>query len=300
MARIYHDLQNINRHEVNADNTVDSTSTRRPLSRPSWGSMYDGVQDEPDEDENDVSSSTFFKTAGNKKFNPVEHIASEIVNSSGGSSLFQGDDDLPMFPYENASNQGLDSLASLGAVGGGVPMENANKKVNEEAGGAGTSVSGVGGQKPQNVVAVPKNIQRNIISRERDDRRKVRRTEKPRNMMNEMMAVDVNQMASFNEAGNDLNNVGASAANSGGSQSEMAEADQLQLPGDVSVDPSAFDIQPLEIGLDRVPTRLSSSELEARRQEEEDNLQNIVDEVLNSSSEADFVHGNGDQPPSPR
>ena len=80
--------------------------------------MYDGVQDEPDEDENDVSSSTFFKTAGNKKFNPVEHIASEIVNSSGGSSLFQGDDDLPMFPYENASNQGLDSLASLGAVGG--------------------------------------------------------------------------------------------------------------------------------------------------------------------------------------
>ena len=80
----------------------------------------------------------------------------------------------------------------------------------------------------------------------------------------------------------------------------MAEADQLQLPGDGSVDPSAFDIQPLEIGLDRVPTRLSSSELEARRQEEEDNLQNIVDEVLNSSSEADFVHGNGDQPPSPR
>ena len=74
LARIYHDLQNINRHEVNADNTVDSTSTRRPLSRPSWGSMYDGVQDEADEDENDVSSSTFFKTAGNKKFNPVEHI----------------------------------------------------------------------------------------------------------------------------------------------------------------------------------------------------------------------------------
>ena len=180
-------------------------------------------------------------------------------------------------------------------------MENANKKVNEEAGGAGTSASGcVGGQKPQNVVAVPKNIQRNIISRERDDRRKVRRTEKPRNMMNEMMAVDVNHMASFNEAGNDLNNAGVSAANGGGAQSEMAEADQLQLPGDGSVDPSTFDIQPLEIGLDRVPTRLSSSELEARRQEEEDNLQNIVDEVLNSSSEADFVHGNGDQPPSPR
>ena len=118
--------------------------------------MYDGVQDEPDEDENDVSSSTFFKTAGNKKFNPVEHIASEIVNSSGGSSLFQGDDDLPMFPYENASNQGLDSLASLGAVGGGVPMENANKKVNEEAGGAGTSASGVGGQNLKMWLPFPK------------------------------------------------------------------------------------------------------------------------------------------------
>ena len=58
-----------------------------------------------------------------------------------------------------------------------------NKKVNEEGGGNG----GNGNQKPQNVVAVPKNIQRNIISRERDERRKVRRAEKPRNMMNEMV-----------------------------------------------------------------------------------------------------------------
>ena len=239
--------------------------------------MYDGAPDEPDEDENDVSSSSFFKTAGNKKFNPVEHITSEIVHSSGGSSLFQGEDEMPMFSFDNSSNPGLDSLASLGAVGGLTSENSANKKVNEE-----------GGQKPQNVVAVPKNIQRNIISRERDERRKVRRTEKPRNMMNEVM--EVNPVAAFNEPPNDLN----------GGQSEMAEADQLQLPGDGSVDPSTFDIQPLEIGLDRVPTRLSSSELEARRQEEEDNLQNIVDEVLNSSSEADFVHGNGDQPPSPR
>ena len=212
-----------------------------------------------------------------------------------------------MFPYENvASNHGggLDSLASLGAVGGGAggvqTMENnANKKVNEES---GNGASSSGSQKPQNVVAVPKNIQRNIISRERDDRRKVRRAEKPRNMMNEVMVVDVNHVSSFNEAaGNDLNNVvvGANGVVGGGVQSEMAEADQLQMPGDGSIDPSAFDIQPLEIGLDRVPTRLSSSELEARRQEEEDNLQNIVDEVLNSSSEADFVHG-ADQPPSPR
>ena len=37
--------------------------------------------------------------------------------------------------------------------------------------------------------------------------------------------------------------------------------------------------------------------LDARRQEEEDNLQNLVDEVLNSSSEADFVHGASDQLP---
>ena len=62
----------------------------------------------------------------------------------------------------------------------------------------------------------------------------------------------------------------------------------------------AFDLQPLEVGLDRVPTRLSSSDLDARRQEEEDNLQNLVDEVLNSSSEADFVHGATDQLPSPK
>ena len=99
----------------------------------------------------------------------------------------------PMFAFETSSNPGLDSLASLGAVGGLTNSENSNgaggsgasagnKKVNEEGGG------GISSQKPQNVVAVPKNIQRNIISRERDERRKVRRTEnKPRNMMNEMV-----------------------------------------------------------------------------------------------------------------
>ena len=236
--------------------------------------MYDGAPDEPDEDENDVSSSSFFKTAGNKKFNPVEHITSEIVHSSGGSSLFQGEDEMPMFSFDNSSNPGLDSLASLGAVGGLTSENSANKKVNEE------------GQKPQNVVAVPKNIQRNIISRERDERRKVRRTEKPRNMMNEVM--EVNPVAAFNEPPNDLN----------GGQSEMAEADQLQMPDSSDT----FELQPLgvEVGLDRVPTRLSSSELDARRQEEEDNLHNLVDEVLNSSSEADFVHGPSDQLHSPK
>ena len=58
------------------------------------------------------------------------------------------------------------------------------------------------------------------------------------------------------------------------------------------------DLEPLEVevGLDRVPTRLSSSDLEAgRRQEDEENLQNLVDEVLNStSSEVDFIVGNSD------
>ena len=68
LARIFHDLQNINnRHEINnqtqqADTTTENVS--RSLNRPSWGSsMYDGVQDEPDEDENDVSSSSFFKVS---------------------------------------------------------------------------------------------------------------------------------------------------------------------------------------------------------------------------------------------
>ena len=97
------------------------------------------------------------------------------------SSLFQGEDEMPMFSFDNTSNPGLDSLATLGAVGGGggggLNSESSNKKINEES------------QKPQNVVAVPKNIQRNIISRERD--RKVRRgAEKPRNMMNEVMEVN--------------------------------------------------------------------------------------------------------------
>ena len=54
-----------------------------------------------------------------------------------------------------------------------------------------------------------------------------------------------------------------------------------------------FEPLEMEVGLDRVPTRLSSSELEAgRRQEDEENLQNLVDEVLNN--EVDFIVGNSD------
>ena len=73
------------------------------------------------------------------------------------------------------------------------------------------------------------------------------------------------------------------------SQSEMVEADQENF----------MELQPLEVGLDRVPTRLSSTELENRRAEEEENLQNLVDEVLNTSSDNDFV-ANDHAPPSPK
>ena len=84
------------------------------------------------------------------------------ANSSGGSSLIasQDEDRMTLFPYEAHEA----SLASLGAVGGtsshlgldppdgtAVVLVNGLKKVNEES-------------KQQNV-AVPKNIQRNIISR---------------------------------------------------------------------------------------------------------------------------------------
>jgi len=59
-------------------------------------------------------------------------------------------------------------------------------------------------------------------------------------------------------------------------------------------------LQPIEVGLDRVPTRLSSSDLE-RRQEEEENEQNLVEEILNStSSEVDFILGNTDRLASPK
>ena len=81
-------------------------------------------------------------------------------------------------------------------------------------------------------------------------------------------------------------------------QSDMAEADQGRLPEDEEHDNVL--IQPREVGLDRVPTRLSSSDLEGRRQEEEENIQNLVDEVLNTSSEVDFVLGNSDQLHSPK
>ena len=41
--------------------------------------------------------------------------------------MFQGEDEMPpMFAFETSSNPGLDSLASLGAVGGLTTSENTN------------------------------------------------------------------------------------------------------------------------------------------------------------------------------
>ena len=72
-------------------------------------------------------------------------------------------------------------MASLGAVGGTNSIEPVETIIKKQVNNEDT--------KQQNVVtvAVPKNIQRNIISRERDDRRKLRHRgggeQKPRNMM---------------------------------------------------------------------------------------------------------------------
>ena len=163
-----------------------------------------------------------------------------------------------------------ESLSSLGAVGGSSgangDQTEKNKKVNEQN------------------VAVPKNVQRNIISRERDGR-KVKREKQPRNMMNQQ---DHEQDQLEHHPGAAL----TLTFRNNESESEMIEADQQD-------NQSFMDLQPLEVGLDRVPTRLSSTELDYRRAEEEDNIQNLVDEVLNTSSDTDFV-ANDHNLPSPK
>jgi hypothetical protein len=331
LARIFHDLQNLRlpaednnsttENNLEATNTASVPTSTQPRRQQSWHSMYDGGHEEADDedaDENNVSSSSFFKLSTNKRFNPVatatSHTSSndnrlaflassnmEQLLSSGGSSLVAGqeldDGRLPLFTYEVASNFGFsDSLALLGAVGGAATSEAAaseaattnNKKQNEEV------------AKQQNV-AVPKNIQRNLISRERDGR-KVRR-EKPRNMMAHQQPPQPPEEEAEEESFSNI--IQFQLLNTNEVQSEMAEADQdvLQIPDDLGVEAVVAVVEGVndhepphrEQGLDRVPTRLSSSELDARRQEEEDSLQNLVDEVLNSSSEADFVpHGNYD------
>lgn len=208
-------------------------------------------------------------------------------------------------------------MASLGAVGGASsissgtvePMENNNvikKQVNNLESDA----------KQQNVtiVAVPKNIQRNIISRERDDRRKIRHRErepKPRNMMGSVPTSVLSTDPQGHAAA-----VASTATSSRASQqapppSNSSNHDMGFIPikfrndceqgedavgGATGGDQDHSGSLEMEVGLDRVPTRLSSSELEAgRRQEEDENLQNLVDEVLNStSSEVDFIVGNSD------
>ena len=174
-------------------------------------------------------------------------------------------------------------MASLGAVGGASAAEPVEAVIKKQVNNEDT--------KQQNVtVAVPKNIQRNIISRERDDRRKLRHRgeQKPRNMMmatTSAASVTSTEVASAPQppltTTNDIGFIPIKFRND--EQSEAGGLDQ------------DHELQPLEVevGLDRVPTRLSSTELEAgRRQDEEENLQNLVDEVLNN--EVDFIVGNSD------
>ncbi|TRY67635.1 hypothetical protein TCAL_11479 [Tigriopus californicus] len=54
-----------------------------------------------------------------------------------------------------------------------------------------------------------------------------------------------------------------------------------------------------QMGLDRVPTRLSSHSLSQQRQNEELNLRSLVDEVLNTSSESELVEDALEAPPPP-
>ena len=141
---------------------LNVTSPSVQLQRPSWG-MYDAAGD----DEENVSSTTAaqqaqggnssrgFKNTGIKRFTPnrvtltpndnrLAYLASSSAQAeanSSNSSLIAEDERLPLFSFE-------ESLSSLGAVGG-QELPEKTKKVNEQ----------------QQNVAVPKNIQRNIISR---------------------------------------------------------------------------------------------------------------------------------------
>ena len=111
-----------------------------------------------------------------------------------------------------------ESLSSLGAVGGSSgangDQTEKNKKVNEQN------------------VAVPKNVQRNIISRERDGR-KVKREKQPRNMMNQQ---DHEQDQLEHHPGAAL----TLTFRNNESESEMIEADQQD-------NQSFMDLQPLEV-----------------------------------------------------
>jgi len=309
LARIYHNLQNcMNSTEMMAN--LNQSSGSGANDRRPWGSMYQDVEedDDDDNDENNVSSTSLFKNGISiKTFNaavlaPSTNSATNDnrlallaassaaeVNSSGESSLVQEEDQhqhqLPLFAYE-ASSGIQDSLASLGAVGGTNSIEPVETIIKKQVNNEDT--------KQQNVVtvAVPKNIQRNIISRERDDRRKLRHRgggeQKPRNMMCSNTTPSSTASAApipppSTSAPNDMGFIPIKFRND-----EQYEA--------CSGGDQEFEPLEMEVGLDRVPTRLSSSELEAgRRQEDEENLQNLVDEVLNStSSEVDFIVGNSD------
>ena len=177
----------------------------------------------------------------------------------------------------------------MGAVGGVSAIEPVEAVIKKQVNNEDT--------KQQNVttVAVPKNIQRNIISRERDDRRKLRHrgTEpKPRNMMMAASATSTTSVTSTEvpsapqpplTTNNDMGFIPIKFRND----------EQSEASGGLDQDHELQQPLELEVGLDRVPTRLSSTELEAgRRQDDEENLQNLVDEVLNN--EVDFIVGNSD------
>lgn len=258
-------------------------------------------EEEAEDNRGGVGSSSFFKLV-NKRINSGPNLpstesaaAAERMYSGASHESSIGDSVENMFEQPlRPTAMGNDSGNLFGAVGGGnYESTSAAVKNKEET-------------KQKNVVAVPKNVQRNLISRERDGR-KVRR-EKPRNMVND----DDDDGGGEQEANRFVNiqlqfkKTGANAVSSeqDKQQSEMAEADQdrdeEELTAGFGAAEAAAAVSNSEIGLDRVPTRLSSSDLDTRRQEEEDSLQNLVDEVLNSSSETDFVPGDTDRLPTPQ
>ncbi len=286
--------------------------------------MYEASGGPEEASEDDGTELSLFKnTSGLKRFNPASSVASSstsglvvptsaststndnrlaylaaastqmsglaaseaAVNSSGASSLIASQDEdghIPLFTFGESDLQ--DSLTSLGAVGGlrldqvaSSTASGSKKVVNED----------------KNVVAVPKNIQRNIISRERDGRvQKMQRQKQPRNMQEpEDVEAAASKMAQDHDGfipikfRNDIKASNGTNNDITSDQSDMAEADQgrVEPGGQGRVEAGGLE-------LDRVPTRLSSTELERRQLEEEDeNLHNLVDEVLNSAEDVEDI-----------
>lgn len=88
---------------------------------------------------------------------------------------------------------------------------------------------------------------------------------------------------------------GAKAYLDSSDEDEILVQDGSDEGGATSMRPETED----QMGLDRVPTRLSSHSLSQQRQNEEINLRSLVDEVLNTSSESELVEDALDVPPPP-